>query len=344
MTKSICFVGAGASVPFGVPTLAQMTESFEEKISNAPSLESRLYDDLKYRLRDYPIYDLEAMITILQDICHIYEVPKNVFWHPSVVYFSTCAHHYNGMLELMAKFGSRHRGTADDLLQLILGHIGEVCALGSPNFEVYDVLLQRALEGGPGTTGCSIYTTNYDQVLEQYFESKGLDFEVGQSSENRLDLSAQNPRLYGPESSGNRIFKLHGSVNWYADEDKGKHWLDLGTDEGMASMSEEGIIRGRLIYPVVEKLIYREPFYPLFHQLRTDLATADNCYVVGYSFRDDHLLGTFHDALEMNPNLGLVIIDPNAGGIVERKFPAFADRIEIEEREFSGQVTGKVSA
>ena len=89
MTKSIFFAGSGASVPFGVPTTAQMTQSFEAKLSKEPSSEYKLYDELKYRLRDYPIYDLEAMITIIQDIIDIQEVPKKVFSHPSVVYFST---------------------------------------------------------------------------------------------------------------------------------------------------------------------------------------------------------------------------------------------------------------
>ncbi len=336
MTKSIFFAGSGASVPFGVPTTAQMTQSFEAKLSKEPSSEYKLYDELKYRLRDYPIYDLEAMITILQDIIDIQEVPKKVFSHPSVVYFSTCAHRYNGMLDMMAKFGSRHQPTACSLLQLIKAHIGAACTMTTPSFDLYDGLLRPTGDDTPSDpAGCTIYTTNYDQVLESYCMDRKLDFEVGQGDDGRLDFSIRNQRLYGNGPPMVRIFKLHGSANWYTDEEGNMRWVDVQTVDGGALMTNEQVVRGRMVYPVVEKLLYREPFYPMFHQLRTDLSTADRCYVVGYSFRDDHILDVFHDSLKMNDSLDLIIIDPDGEVIAQDKFPAFTNRINASNRSFS---------
>ena len=47
MAQSLVFLGAGASQPFGIPTMQQLVSEFEEEIkkSNKPSV--RLYSKIK---------------------------------------------------------------------------------------------------------------------------------------------------------------------------------------------------------------------------------------------------------------------------------------------------------
>ena len=353
MVSSICFVGAGASVPFGVPTMAQMTQEFEQALPSTLSAPSKLYDGIKYVLRDYRIFDIEAMITVLQDIINIEDVPSRLFNHPSVHYFSTSAHRYDNMIELMVKIGSRHRDTARELLQNIKHHVGQACTPTHQVYEIYDELFRRvvneaadftpAASNGPPELGYTLYTTNYDQVLEDYCQSRKLAYEVGQSEDGLLDLSNHNTKLYSAGESWFQIFKLHGSVNWYQDQDNRISWLPHLAQTGSVSGSSERLAPGELlIHPANETYIFREPFYPMFHQLRSHLSTVERCYIVGYSFRDDNILGMFHDALEVNRSLGLHIVDPNAGSIVAKKFAACADRIQVEESSFSVEAVGNL--
>ena len=215
-------------------------------------------------------------------------------------------------------------------------------------YEIYDELFRRvvggavgftgAAGGGPQGLGYTLYTTNYDQALEDYCESRKLAYEVGQAENGRLDLSNRNTKLYGSGEPRFQIFKLHGSVNWYQDENNRVRWLPHPAQTGSVSgTSQESAPGEPLIHPANEKYVFREPFYPMFPQLRCHLSTVERCYIVGYSFRDDNILGMFHDALDTNRSLGLHIVDPNAGSIVAQKFAAFADRIQIEESGFSVQ-------
>ena len=73
-------------------------------------------------------------------------------------------------------------------------------------------------------------------------------------------------------------------------------------------------VKELMIYPAQQKYSFREPFYDMFHYLKRRLVEPMNrqCYVVGYSFRDDDILGLFHDALDQNQGLQVVLLDPEA--------------------------------
>lgn len=61
----------------------------------------------------------------------------------------------------------------------------------------------------------------------------------------------------------------------------------------------------------------------------------DRCYVVGYSFRDDDILGLFLDALELNTALQILVIDPEAQKIVNNRFERFQARIKLIDKGVS---------
>ena len=73
----------------------------------------------------------------------------------------------------------------------------------------------------------------------------------------------------------------------------------------------------------------------MFHHLKGCLLKGQVCYVVGYSFRDDDILGIFHDALVKNQNLHLVLIDPIATTIRDERFSDFVDRVQCISEPFT---------
>ena len=62
---------------------------------------------------------------------------------------------------------------------------------------------------------------------------------------------------------------------------------------------------------------------------------TDHCYVIGYSFRDEDILGLFLDAFRLNPNLHLSLMDPDADRIASEKFGDFIDRVQKFNGGFS---------
>ncbi|GAG14308.1 unnamed protein product [marine sediment metagenome] len=66
------------------------------------------------------------------------------------------------------------------------------------------------------------------------------------------------------------------------------------------------------------------------------------CYVVGYSFRDEDILGLFQDAMMMNRQLYLILIDPMAETIAQEKFSEYGERVYRISEAFTEEATRKI--
>ena len=125
------------------------------------------------------------------------------------------------------------------------------------------------------------FTTNYDVLLEQALEDRRVAYFDGFLGVNRpfFDVRAIEEDSLPPRWA--RVWKLHGSLNWYQD-------------------SNGGIFRGfrnetsqqRVIHP--SHLKYEEsrrmPYLAMVDRLRAFFKQPSSVLVVtGYSFRDQHL-------------------------------------------------------
>ena len=125
------------------------------------------------------------------------------------------------------------------------------------------------------------FTTNYDLLLEQALEYKRVAYFDGFTGSHQafFDLRAMEEDRLPPRWA--RVWKLHGSLNWYFD-------------------SRRGVLRGsrkesqqqRVIHP--SHLKYEEsrrmPYLAMVDRFRTFFRQESSVLVVlGYSFRDEHL-------------------------------------------------------
>ena len=349
MARSICFTGAGASVPFGVPSMAEMVEQLERELERDAPLHLPLFRDIKSKLQHYESFDIEALITVLQDM--IAKDPARVLAHPSVHYVSTWDLGFQRMTELASENAERNRTSAEDLLSEIKQFVARLCSIKEPRFEVYEALFQEALfkegydlrtdlsQDSPSGLNYQVFTTNYDPVIEAFFDAKRLPYECGEGQNRLLDLSNSNPALYGSDVSRFQIYKLHGSVNWYRAEDGRLRWGTTAAESGSQTLRGDQVVSELMIYPATQKYTFREPFYSMFHHLKECLQRSETCYVIGYSFRDEDILGLFHDAMDLNDRLRLCLIDPKADAIVRAKFFGYSPRIDKIPTEFSVEST-----
>lgn len=146
-----------------------------------------------------------------------------------------------------------------------------------------------------------IFTTNYDMLLEQALEESRVPYFDGFAGARRplFDPMAIEQGTLPATERGTplphwtRLWKLHGSINWYQDD-------NLEVFRG--TTSEIG--QRRVIHP--SHLKYREsrrmPYLAMLDRLRSFLRNPTAALVIcGYSFRDDHINETIIQGLQHSP-------------------------------------------
>ena len=160
-----------------------------------------------------------------------------------------------------------------------------------------------------------VFTTNYDLCFEQAASALGRVVIDG--------FSFTPPRHYDPryfgydiirrprtnEDDGNYLegvfllYKLHGSVNW-------AHCADGTIQEKLKPSPEEAC----LIYPASGKYqqSFLQPYLEAMSQYLAALREPNTCIIViGFGFNDDHLSGPLLATVRSNPNLRVIIVNPD---------------------------------
>ncbi len=136
-----------------------------------------------------------------------------------------------------------------------------------------------------------VFTTNYDLLMEQAFEDRGVPYFDGFAGVRRpfFDLRAMEEDMLPPRWA--RLWKIHGSINWYQNEDGG---VFRGTS------SEDGGSK-RVIHP--SHLKYQQsrrlPYLAMIDRLRAFMKKPGATLILcGFSFRDEHLNEVILQGLE----------------------------------------------
>lgn len=356
MLDCIFFLGAGASVPFDVPKMTDLATRFEERTRQPDYGLGYVVQEIKNRLKDYKSFDIEALLTVLQDIVNYGTVSEALFNHPSLHFFTPTD--YRTFASSVEILGRQYHNEAKQILGDVRNFVVESCDLKHTRdmpFEIFTELFSSGLVrydfdyrqtlslGRTLTIENAIFTTNYDLVLEAYCSHFGLRYEVGEKADRTLNLRKDNTELYGGASTAHRIYKLHGSINWYSDQHGVMRWSSEPVKTGQTTSLGHKVAEEVLVYPAFAKYTFREPFYSMFHHLKDCLVKGRVCCVVGYSFRDEDLLGLFLDAMAMNEGLYLILIDPLAEAIALEKFPHHKDRVHCISEAFSVEAAGRIN-
>lgn len=168
-----------------------------------------------------------------------------------------------------------------------------------------------------------IISVNYDTCVEQFCNVYKLNYQDG------FDLH-WNPKVFEAESTDIRLYKLHGSVIWYRSDRAGYIKLPVMVQESSIQLITGEKAESLMLYPM-QKWDYAEPLLELLVEMKRRIE-AESCkflIVVGYSFRDDHILRILWDAARKNRNLNLVIIDPKAYQIYSEKLKHYDSKSRV---------------
>lgn len=306
----VLFLGAGASVPLGKPVMKDFVSKLEVEITseNEASLLSVLITARGF--------DLEAIMTDLETFISLNYVSTFVF--------------------------DRVEATLEDAdkLRSLIRHsiIREYRTIDlAKAVDVYQPLFDTIFSHiDPATHPLPIFTTNYDLAIEKFCQQQsgydlvdGLDvdsprevfwnpqqFESFRFHDLNLSPIFKAYAEFMPKSPPRQIvlFKLHGSVNWMRLSETGKIVQSLP----MYDVVDSDEYQNTIIYPAGNKVATQEPYLTGYHYFSRCCEKAKLIIAVGYSFRDYDALASLLKARQVNENLMLAILSPDAYEVRER--------------------------
>ncbi len=327
------FLGAGASKPFGIPTMAEFTDVIiKDLASNGKPGFEPLVKGIQTQIETFGLNpDIEAILSVLQAKANPRKALEDV--GAQIIVFS-----------------DKFRDIAEDVLaNVAVNQIEEAiyrrCAQVDHKkaVELYSQLWNnlttnvrfRNLSYGTTTNNIlvqRIFTTNYDLGVEAFLKRKRLRFADGFEVDEVGD-AVFTGRWTNADIA---VCKLHGSINYFGRDDGQIVRSDVILENADAYGRE---VRGRImIYPTGEKYATRFPFYEALGQLRFALTHQERaCIVIGYSFRDAAINNAFVDGITLNPKLRVVWVTPHSHSSFKNLDPLLQSRVITLNGEFGNQ-------
>jgi hypothetical protein len=304
-SEIIFFLGAGASIPAGVSGVKGMVSKFIEK------LERRQVKAIKdiVRILNRKNNDVDVDIELLLETIEKLENRKS----------DVMPLFYTKKNSTLREFEKLEVDTDVKLSTVLKQFVKEETGQKDLNIDYLKGLLAftkfyRQLH---------IFSTNYDVCIERFaqvnYKSYFDGFFDGRWDATKFDNTGKDLYLY----------KLHGSVTWSRDE-KGRYTRN---EIAITHTTEQqiNIVSGEKEVPLISypgrKLEYFEPLFDLLQELKKRLHDSNLKYifVIGYSFRDDHVRRLFQYAAEKNREFILFLVTPSAHEIYQKNLQGYKD-------------------
>lgn len=300
------FLGAGASVPFGMPTTASLLSKLE-KFSYGDIDAEVLQSFLHYR--KYP--DIEYVLQALRDIKSFERSRGGNYFFENLQHgiFS-----YSKKTLSSDEFINKIVHAESTLEQLIYENYRWKYANKDQLAQIYDELvgfLRKQSEH------IQIFTTNYDRAVEEYciYRDKYACIDGFERKPSHSEISRWTGNFEVPNESRNldyvQLYKLHGSLTW---KEHVEYGIVKTNEEAISPDSnfKQNIVIMPTLSPKKQEEI--EPFRTIIAQFVNFMENVDGCIVIGFSFRDQRINDIFKSFVKKGKTL--VTISPNSMGNV----------------------------
>lgn len=184
--------------------------------------------------------------------------------------------------------------TLDDLDQSVCNSIVSVMAVSLPHSRTPYHDVAAWVGATERAHPVELFTTNYDLLIEQAMEESRVPYFDGFVGSRRAFFDPHSIDEDVLPVRWARLWKLHGSINWYQD-DRGILYRGGSVQDG----------HRRVIHP--SHLKYAEsrrmPYLAMIDRLRSFLRHGSPVLIIcGYSFRDEHLNDVIIQSLQGNPS------------------------------------------
>lgn len=329
----LLFLGAGASKPFGIPDMKELTEIVikELKSRNKPTW---MIEDIKTRVENFNIKpDIESILTCVDALNNPELGVKNAgafaaylsrFTKPKELYYG--------------KNKDFYKNISEEIREIIKDH----CFLPKDDNKIKTIIdtYDRFFKflNIEFLHGLNVFTTNYDYCFETYCSEKQINFFDG------FIIPKNGIQTFiGMENTHEEvnICKLHGSSNYVINDRntiiKTDHIIKPGSRITGGRIAKEA-----MVFPTNEKYFSNDPYFSLLNKLRNELISGIKrrqdriIVIIGYSFRDHTINNAFIDATKKPAfkNKRIFLIDPFAKDIIKNNISELSDFIEPINHKF----------
>jgi len=315
----IFFFGAGISVPAGVPTTFRFVKEFEEYLTERDKSLHSKFEEIKDLIKESNVMGKKRGEE--PDIEMIYEFLNRLYNHKNELVLIICENYERNI----ARFDKQTiRKLIDELKMFIKSQT------------YVEIDKTHYLNGLRKFFGSNIinevYTTNYDNIIEQFCFQNNIDYSDGfELFWDLKNFEKKNIQL--------RIYKIHGSLGWYQTSSGRFIKIPLLLESNLNSNNKFVLHTGEeisdmIMYPM-QKWERPGPLLDLIYLLKQRLNSLNTKIVIsaGYSFRDEYIRLLFIEALKSNKDLQLIIIAPSANETKKRLLKEFdkdlSDRVVI---------------
>ena len=330
IAKVIFLVGAGISVPIGIPTMRGLYLDFlKQSKSNITSSERYA---CKYLTEQLGVNeDLEDFL-LITDMAVDFRSSRIARWVERAVSSS------DGTKKLFIYRSTLDRRT--DRLKAVRRRLMEYLSKTCFRFN-RDVAYETYSDFVAAVAHCGypVFTTNYDFGLEHAATEKGLSIHDNFVSQGQRSL--WNKKIEFPIAGGLTLVKLHGSVTWYADDEGVIERLPNYTTINSAGRDASQL----MIFPTRFKDIYEQHFFALYSHFLGALSNAQILIVSGNSLRDEYIRAGLIERFRKG-NITLIVIDPEYPKTIEEDIPPTklgkagnVIHVPLKFEEFSGDLS-----
>jgi len=295
--RLVVFLGAGASASVGIPDSRKLASIIEQE---SPEYSNRI-NTIKNRIQGFGFsFDVEALLSVLE------------FWtNPKTAIDETGAFFVE--VSNRKSINSFRKHPSDlNVSKRAKEIIVKECFINDPS-KIYDIKQKytrffKELHDAFSLANCDpagnepcppidVFTTNYDNVIEEYCFANGMTYcdgyrEVVGSSRGTYvfdkDCYADSQKLL-------RLYKLHGTVTYVRLTNGELRLMPLFPGGDLQISGKPAFFD--LIYPGTYRYATREPQLELLNLLKQNLLSCTGCIIIGYSFRDPNIRQIFKDVL-----------------------------------------------
>ena len=150
-----------------------------------------------------------------------------------------------------------------------------------------------------------IGSLNYDRTIEMACEVNSVGCQTG------IDEWSKS-RVFPEVSSGVKLLKMHGSIDWETETDaRIPPWrLPSARVVQVSDIPDRRRRHPVIVFGGREKLRADGPFLDLLREWEAQLEKADVLLIVGYSFRDNHINETIRRWINGSDTRHLFVVDP----------------------------------
>lgn len=301
-SRTVFLLGAGASLDAGCKTSAGMLSSLKEEIQALPIDDKRkdflaIYDFIMQSLiYQKALKDPDRKISEITNVEDYVAVLRQMIDREYVVP-APLVGNWNSKI---TSWEIKNENIFKDFLDFIYERLISSWIKFDQEKAVELVAPIKELLLSSESFDLTIFSLNYDLVFESSFNSENESLVYNGFSRCKWEGDFLDPNI----ESKLKLYKLHGSQNWYFDEEE---------EEVKIGSPEENGVKPLIVFGSGPKIQSYDPFLTLLADFRKKLKDATLYVVIGYSFQDKYINNILIQSLNSGLNRKMIVVDPGEG-------------------------------